>query len=70
MKSLPRIGLVLFVSAVAVLFPGCYPRPCAPNDTSCLPCPDPRSTNSACSAPLNDDNVVPLDAQRKDGGTR
>lgn len=48
---------------------GCYAHTCAANDTSCLPCPDVRSTNPTCVPPLNDDNVIPLDAKRHDGGT-
>jgi hypothetical protein len=42
---------------------GCYPHTCSPNDTSCLPCPDPRNTNPACPP-------FPSDTKKPDAGAR
>jgi hypothetical protein len=49
---------------LALLAFACYPHgptPCAPNDTSCLPCNDPASTNPTCIP-------FPSDTRRPDGG--
>jgi hypothetical protein len=41
---------------------GCYPRTCAPADTSCWPCNNPANTNPACP-------TWPSDTKRPDAGT-
>lgn len=77
MKSLSRIGLVLFVSAAALLFPGCslFYKPAAPlcqGDPALKPCPcmDPRTPG--CPPPPNDwgDNPSTMTTKpHPDGGT-
>lgn len=38
----------IILLAALVAEPACYPKTCAPNDRSCLPCSDPWSTNQTC----------------------
>lgn len=61
-------GIVLGVGlmVLGIVCPGCYPKTCAPNDTSCLPCPDPASTNPACLPPWQ---PIPIETKSPDGGT-
>lgn len=58
-----RIGMLAALFGAA----GCYPRPCSPNDLTCLPCTDARTQNPACAPPWQ---PVPIDQKNPDGGSR
>jgi len=53
------VAISLFAGAVSGCGNNPPPKPCAPNDRSCLPCTNPWNTDPAC-APF------PTDAKRKE----
>lgn len=59
-----RVKTGIAVGMLAILLgAGCYPHDCKPNDTSCLPCPDPANTNPSCPP-------FPQDLKSPDGGSK
>lgn len=65
MKLAVGFAVVKILALLAVVAAsGCYPHTCLPNDTSCLPCPDPRTTNPACAAPWE---PIPVEAKHDAG---